>query len=35
MNSQNENHFSKKLNAQVGDLLQVLTEISIERCFEK
>ena len=35
MNRQNEKHFSRKLNVRVRELLQVLTEAAIERCFEK
>ena len=35
MNSKNEKHFSKILNIQVWELLQVLTEAAIKRCFEK
>ena len=34
-NEQNENHFSRRLNTQVCELLQVLTEAYIERCFEE
>ena len=35
MNSKNEKHFYRRLNKQVYELLQVLTEAAIERCFEK
>ena len=35
MNSKNEKHFSRGLNIQVSELLQVLTEAAIERCFKK
>ena len=35
MNSKNEKHFSRRLKIQVYELLQVLTETAIERCFEK
>ena len=35
MNSKNEKHFSWGLNIQVCELLQVLTEANIKRCFEK
>ena len=35
MNSKNEKHFSGRLNIQVSELLQVLTEAAIEKCFEK
>ena len=35
MSSKNENHFYRRLNKQVYELLQVLTEAAIERCFEK
>ena len=35
MNSKNEKHFSRGLNIKVGELLQVLTEANINRCFEK
>ena len=35
MNSKNENHFSRGLNIQVCELLQVLTEKAIEKWFEK
>ena len=35
MNSKNEKHFSRRLNIQVCELLQVLTEADIERCFEE
>ena len=34
MNSKNEKHFSMRLNTQMSELLQVLTEAAIERCFE-
>ena len=34
-NEQNENHFSRRLNTQVCELLQVLTEANIKKCFEK
>ena len=35
MNSNNEKHFSWRLNIQVCELLQVLTEANIKSCFEK
>ena len=35
MNSKNEKHFSRRLNIQVCELLKVLTETVIKRCFEK
>ena len=35
MNSKNEKHFPTRLNIQVCELLPVLTEAAIERCFEK
>ena len=35
MNSQNQKHFSRRLDIQVYELLQVLTEANIKRCFEK
>ena len=35
MNSKNEKHFSRRLNTQVCELLQVLTEAEVKRCFEK
>ena len=35
MNSKNEKHFSCGLNIQVCELLQVLKEANIKRCFEK
>ena len=35
MNSKNEQHFSRRLNIQVCELLQVLTEADIKGCFEK
>ena len=35
MNSKNEKHFSRTLNIQVYELLQVLTEANIKSCFEK
>ena len=35
MNSTNEEHFSRRLNIQVCELLQVLTEAAIKGCFEK
>ena len=35
MNSKNEKHFSARLDMQVCELLQVLTEAAIERCFTK
>ena len=35
MNNKNEKHFSRRLNIQVCELLQVLTEAAIKRCFEK
>ena len=34
MNSKNEKHFSRRLNIQVCELLKVLAEAAIERCFE-
>ena len=34
-NKQNEKHFSRRLNMQVCELLQVLTEANIKRCLEK
>ena len=34
MNSKNEKYFSRRLNIQVYELLQVLTEADIKRCFE-
>ena len=34
MNSKNEKHFSRRLNIQVCELLLVLTEAAIKRCFE-
>ena len=35
MSSRNEKHFSKRLNIQVCELLQVLVEKAIKRFFEK
>ena len=35
MSSKNEKHFSKRLNIQVCELLQVLAEAATKRCFEK
>ena len=35
MDSKNENNLSWGLNIQVYDLLQVLTEVDIKKCFEK
>ena len=35
MNNKNKEHFSRRLNVQVCELLQVLTEANIKRCFEK
>ena len=35
MNNKKEKHFSRRLNIQVDELLQVLTEADIKRCFEK
>ena len=35
MNSKNEKHFSRRLNIQVCELLQVLPEADTKRCFEK
>ena len=35
MNSKNEKHFSRRLNKHVCELLQVITEAVIKRCFEK
>ena len=34
MNSKNEKYISRKLNIQVCELLQVLTETAIEKCFK-
>ena len=34
MNSKNEQYFCRRLNIQLCELLQVLTEAAIERCFE-
>ena len=34
MNSKNEKHSSRRLSIQVCELLPVLTEAAIERCFE-
>ena len=34
-NEQNEKHFPRRLNTQVCELLQVLTEASMKRFFEK
>ena len=34
MNSKNEKHFSGRLNIQMCELLQVLTEADIQICFE-
>ena len=34
MKSKNEKHFARRLNIQVCELLQVLTEAAIKRCFE-
>ena len=35
MNSKNEKDFSRGLNIKGYELLQVLTEAAIKRCFEK
>ena len=35
MKSKNEKHFSRRLNIQGCELLQVPTEVAIKRCFEK
>ena len=35
MNSKNEKHFSRRLNIQACELLQVLTEADIKQCFDK
>ena len=35
MNSKNEKKISRKSNIQLCELLQVLTEATIKRCFEK
>ena len=35
MNSKNKKHISRRLNMQVWELLQVLTEADIRRSFEK
>ena len=35
MNNKNEKHFSRRLNIQVCELLQVLTEATIKKHFEK
>ena len=35
MDSKNEKRFYRRLNIKVCELLQVLTEAAIERCFEK
>ena len=35
MSSKNEKHFYRRLNIQVCELLQVLTEATIDWCFEK
>ena len=35
MNNNNEKHFCRRLNIQVCELLEVLTEATIERYFEK
>ena len=35
MKSKNEKHFPRRFNKQVCELLQVLTETAIKRCFEK
>ena len=34
MNSKNENHFYRRLDIQVCELLQVLTKAVIERCLK-
>ena len=35
MSSKNEKHFYRRLNVQVCELLQVLTEAAIKSCFGK
>ena len=35
INGKNKKHFSGRFSIQVCELLQVLTEAAIERCFEK
>ena len=35
MKSKNEKHFSRRLNKEVCELLQVLTEATITKCFEE
>ena len=35
MESKNEKHFYRRLDVQMCELLQVLTEAAIESCFEK
>ena len=35
MNSKNEKQFSRRLNIQACELLEVLTEADIKGCFEK
>ena len=35
MKNKNEKHFYSRLNVQMCELLQLLTEGAIERCFEK
>ena len=35
MNGKNEKYISRRLITHVCELLQVLTEAAIERCFEK
>ena len=35
MNSNNEKYFYRRMNIQVCELLQVLVEAAIEKCFEK
>ena len=35
MNSKNEKHFSRRLNIQVCELLQIPTEADIKSCSEK
>ena len=35
MNSKSEKHFYRRLDIQMCELLQALTEATIESCFEK
>ena len=35
MNNKNEKHFARGLNIQVCELLQVLKEADIKKCFEE